>query len=165
VQQHLHASAAIGCMEMLPYLTRLCEALSLSMIGDDRAVILKVVGEGGTATCRNAESLGLIVTELVINSLKHAFNGETTAGRIAVSYEVSGTDWKLSVADNGVGKLDGVFAQPKSGLGTGIVNALARQFDAQVETLSSLQGTTVSVTHATFSGKANPKHVQQSLVA
>jgi hypothetical protein len=32
-----------------------------------------VLGQGGSATCRDSESLGFIVTELVINSLKHAF--------------------------------------------------------------------------------------------
>ena len=153
VQQHLYASAAIGSMEMQPYLTRLCEALSNSMIGDDRPIILEVVGEGGITTCRNAESLGLIVTELVINSLKYAFGADKIDGRIIVSYEVSGTDWKLTVTDNGVGKPDGVFAQPKSGLGTGIVKALAKQLEAQVETVSSGQGTTVSITHATFGSK------------
>ena len=42
VQQHLHASAAMGSMEMQPYLTRLCEALSHSMIGDERPVVPKV---------------------------------------------------------------------------------------------------------------------------
>jgi chemotaxis protein methyltransferase CheR len=124
-----------------------------------------VLGEGGIATCRNAESLGLIVTELVINSLKHAFNEDTRGGKISVAYEVSGTDWKLSVADNGVGKPDGVFAQPKSGLGTGIVAALAKQLDAQVETLSGPQGTAVSLTHATFNGKVNPTLPPKSLVA
>jgi two-component sensor histidine kinase len=157
VQQHLHASAANGSMEMQPYLTRLCEALANSMIGEDQPVILKVAGEGGTATCRNAESLGLIVTELVINSLKYAFKGSQKDGQIIVSYEIAGTDWKLSVADNGVGKPDGVFAQPKSGLGTGIVKALAKQLEARVETVSGSQGTTVSITHATFSSKNNPK--------
>ena len=90
---------------------------------------------------------------LVINSLKHAFNEVTKDGKITVAYEVSGTDWKLSVVDNGTGKPDGVFAQPKTGLGTGIVSALAKQLDAQVETLSGLQGTTVSITHATFAAK------------
>jgi two-component sensor histidine kinase len=153
VQHHLHASAAIGSMEMKPYLCNLCEALAHSMIGEDQSISLNVLGEGGSATCRDAESLGLIVTELVINALKHAFHAETKAGQITVSYEVSGTDWKLSVADNGVGKPDGVFAQPKSGLGTGIVKALARQLDSQVETLSGPTGTTVSVTHATFAGR------------
>jgi two-component sensor histidine kinase len=153
VQQHLHASAGIGSMEMQPYLTKLCEALAHSMIDEERSISLKVLGHGGSATCRDAESLGLIVTELVINSLKHAFNADTKGGQITVSYEVSGTDWKLSVVDNGIGKPDGVFAQPKSGLGTGIVKALAKQLDSQVVTLSGPKGTTVSVTHATFAGR------------
>jgi two-component sensor histidine kinase len=92
----------------------------------------------------------LIATELVINSLKHAFSENTKGGQITVAYEVSGTDWK---ADNGVGKPDGVFAQPKTGLGTGIVKALAQQLGAKVETLAGPEGTTVSVTHATFLAK------------
>jgi two-component sensor histidine kinase len=152
VQQHLHASVGIGSMEMQPYLTKLCEALAHSMIGEDKQISLRVVGHGGSANRRDAESLGLIVTELVINSLKHAFKAGTKDGQIAVSYEVSGTDWKLSVVDNGVGKPDGVFAQPKSGLGTGIVKALAKQLNSQVVTLSGPKGTAVTVTHATFAG-------------
>jgi hypothetical protein len=49
-----------------------------------------------------------------------------------------------------IGKPDGVFAQPKTGLGTGIVKALAKQLDAKLITLSSPRGTTVTITHATF---------------
>jgi two-component sensor histidine kinase len=150
VQEHLHASEAGGPIELVPYLTKLCEALSHSMIGDNRTISLKVCGEGGSATCRVAESLGLIATELVINSLKHAFAEGAKDGQITVTYDVFGTDWKLTIADNGIGKPDGVFAQPKTGLGTGIVKALAKQLDAQLVTLSGPKGTTVSVTHATF---------------
>jgi chemotaxis protein methyltransferase CheR len=125
------------------------------MIGDSRDVVLKVKG-GNTesASSRNAESIGLIVTELVINSLKHAFSDNTKDGQIIVAYEVSGSNWKLSVADNGTGKPDGVFAQPKIGLGTGIVKTLAKQLDAQMLTTSDPKGTTVSITHATFSAVA-----------
>ena len=150
VQQQLHAAAASGPIELMPYLTKLCEALSHSMIGDNRAISLKVRGEGGSASCRDAESLGLIVTELVINSLKHAFSENSKNGQITVSYDTAGTDWKLTIADNGVGNPDGVFAQPKTGLGTGIVKALAKQLNAQLVTSSGPQGTTVTVTHATF---------------
>ena len=153
VQQHLHASATSGSIEMGPYLSRLCETLATSMIGENRPISLKVSGEGGSATSRQAESLGLIATELVINSLKRAFSENTKDGQITVAYEVSGTDWKLSIADNGVGEPDGVFAQPKTGLGTGIVKALAQQLGAKVETLAGPEGTTVSVTHATFLAK------------
>jgi two-component sensor histidine kinase len=70
--------------------------------------------------------------------------------KLSITIEVSGTDWELSVADNGVGKQDGVFAQPKTGLGSGIVKALAQSLNAKVETPSGIGGTTVSVTHATF---------------
>jgi chemotaxis protein methyltransferase CheR len=155
VQAHLHSMAAAGPIAVRPYLLKLCDALSVSMISDHRDVLLKVrEGNCGNATSRDAESIGLIVTELVINSLKHAFNDKIKGGQIRVAYEVSGTDWKLSVNDNGIGKPDGVFAQPKSGLGTGIVNALAKQLDAQVVTLSGPEGTSVVVTHATFAAAA-----------
>ena len=153
VQRHLNSVAAVGSVEVRPYLTKLCEALASSMISDNRKISLKAVAGDGSTTSRQAESLGLIVTELVINALKHAFNEATTGGQIAVSYDVSGTDWKLSVTDNGIGKPDGVFAQPKTGLGTGIVSALAKQLDAQVVTSSDAKGTTVTVTHVTFAAK------------
>jgi two-component sensor histidine kinase len=123
------------------------------MIGDDRSIVLSVCGDSGRATSRKAESLGLIVTELVINSLKHAFNESSKEARVTVTYDVFGKDWKLVVIDNGIGKPDGGFAQPKSGLGTSIVSALAIQLDAQVVTVSGAQGTSVSVPHSTFGSR------------
>lgn len=155
VQQQLRASGATGPIEMLPYLTKLCETLATSMIGDSRPVSINVVSDGASATSRQAESLGLISTELVMNALKHAFPTNKTGGRITVSYDVDATNWKLSIADNGIGRPDGVFAQPKTGLGTGIVKALAQQLSATVETIANPTGTTVSVTHATFAAKGH----------
>jgi two-component sensor histidine kinase len=154
VQRQIHASGAGGPIKIAPYLSSLCKTLATSMIGETRPISLKVVGEEGTATSRQAESLGLIVTELVMNALKHAFPGDKVEGQIIVAYDVEGTNWKVSVADNGIGKPDSVFAQPKTGLGTGIVKALAQQLDAKVETLSGPGGTTVSIIHATFPTKA-----------
>jgi chemotaxis protein methyltransferase CheR len=153
VQKQLHASASAGAIEIAPYLSKLCESLAHSMIGDTRPIALKVVGEAGSATSRQAESLGLIVTELVMNALKHAFPDDKAKGQITVAYDMIGTNWKLSITDNGIGKPAGGFAQGKSGLGTGIVKALAHQLDAQVETLAGPEGTTVSITHATFPTK------------
>jgi two-component sensor histidine kinase len=150
VQQQLSASMIIGPVEMVPYLTRLCDALAASMIRNARPVTLKVVGTAGSLSSRQAESIGVITTELVMNSLKHAFPGESMKGQINVAYGVDGTNWKLSVADNGIGKPDGVFAQPKTGLGTGIVKALAQELEARVETMAGPEGTIVSITHATF---------------
>jgi two-component sensor histidine kinase len=153
LQEHLHASGAVGPIDIGPYLAKLCDALATSMIGDTRPVSLEVCGDGGSTTSREAECLGLIATELVMNALKHGFPGDRTDGRITVGYDAAGTNWKLSVADNGIGRPDGVFAQVKTGLGTSIVKALAQQLGAQVETLAGPQGTTVSVTRATFAAK------------
>jgi two-component sensor histidine kinase len=153
VQRHLHFPESSGSIELAPYLTKLCEAISVSMIGDDRSITLKICGDSGRATNRTAESLGLIVTELVINSLKHAFNEKSKDARITIAYDVFGKDWKLVVEDNGIGKPDGVFAQPKAGLGTSIISALASQLDAQVVTVSGPQGTMVSVIHSTFGSR------------
>jgi PAS domain-containing protein len=61
-----------------------------------------------------------------IKAIKHAFNGTTKDGAITVAFDVSET-----VTDNGIGNPAVVFAQPKTGLGTGIVNALAKQLDAK----------------------------------
>jgi len=155
VQEQLSASGILGPIDMVPYLSRLSDTLATSMIADDRPITLKVIGRGGSATSREAESLGLIATELVMNAVKHAFPSDKIDGRIVIGYDVDGTNWKLSVADNGVGKQDGVIAQSKTGLGTGIVKALAQQLGAKVETLADPSGTTVSITHATFWTKEN----------
>lgn len=144
VQQHLHVSAASGVIDLIPYLSKLCAALSYSMVGDNRPISIAVRGDGGSVIARKAESLGLIVTELVINSLKHAFSHPTKDGLIVVSYDVMGNGWKLSIADNGIGKQD-PFTPPKGGLGTGIVNALAQQLGAEIGIISGPDGTTVTV--------------------
>ena len=113
------------------------------MIGDSRPISLKVEADAGNAISRDAVSLGLIVTELVMNALKHAFPGEKPDAAIVVSYRVSGTDWKLTVSDNGVGKPDVSASQTKPGLGTSLIKALTRQLDALVDTVSGSHGTAV----------------------
>jgi two-component sensor histidine kinase len=154
LQEHLHASGAGGPVGIMPYLSKLCESLATSMTGDIRPIALKVRGDGGSTNSRQAECLGLIVTELVMNALKHAFPDDKSDNQISVAYEAAGTNWKLSVTDNGIGRPpDGDFAQPKPGLGTSIIRALAQQLGAEVATLSGPKGTTVSITHATFSVK------------
>jgi two-component sensor histidine kinase len=150
VQQHLHISGTAGPIEMGPYLSKLCESLTSSMISNNRPISLSVSSERGSVTSRDAVSLGLIVTELVLNAIKHAFPTDKIDHRITVAYDVAGTNWKLSVADNGIGKRTDAFAQAKAGLGTSIVKALAQQLDARVEVSSGPHGTTVSVAHATF---------------
>jgi PAS domain S-box-containing protein len=153
VQQHLHVEGGGKPIEIGAYLTKLCETLARSMIGDSRPISLKVMADPGAAMSREAVSIGLVVTELVMNALKHAFPAPNTDAAILVRYDVAGTDWKLTVSDNGVGKPDTSASGTKPGLGTSLIKALTRQLDANLDTASGPRGTAVSITHATFKSK------------
>jgi two-component sensor histidine kinase len=150
VQQHLHASERCDQIAMGPYLSRLCESLAASMIGDSRPISLQVLVNGGTAESGKAVSLGLIVTELVINALKYGFPNDRPDARVVVSYQIDGPDWTLVVSDNGIGKPDIISTPAKGGLGTTLVKALAQDLDATVEAVSGKGGMHVSLTHTTF---------------
>jgi PAS domain S-box-containing protein len=147
VQQQLHASGHGEPIELGPYLSRLSDALAAAMIGDSRPIIVKVEADAGTALSGEAMSIGLIITELVINALKHAFPGGS-GGEILISYVVDGANWRLSVSDNGIGLRQDGHGDGRTGLGTSIVEALAHQLKANVETTSRLPGMIVSIVHA-----------------
>jgi len=150
VQLHLHASSGIERIDVGTYLTKLCGALASSMVGEQQPITVKVMTDEGTVDSARAVSLGLIVTELVINAIKYAFPADKADAQILITYEVEGSDWKLTVSDNGVGKVPGEAPQVPTGLGTTIVNALAKQLDAQLELDGGDAGLRVSVTHSSF---------------
>lgn len=149
VQQQLHASVEGEQIGIGRYLTKLCETLAASMIEESRPISISVVAGAGTMISSSAVSLGLIVTELVINALKHAFPESKKAGHVVVGYEIDGTNWRLSVSDDGVG-MPNQKPAVVTGLGTALMKALAQQMDAQIDIATGPTGTTVSVTHATF---------------
>ncbi len=145
VQQHLAASR-LGEVEIRTYLVQLCKSLGASMIFDTKVLSIEVIVDDSVTNADVSVSLGLVVTELVINSLKHAFPGHR-AGKIVVQYKSEGRNWTLSVSDNGVG----MPTEPhsgKPGLGTNIVEALAKRLEAEVEVSDANPGTFVSIVHA-----------------
>jgi two-component system, sensor histidine kinase PdtaS len=138
------AASRLGDVALRGYFTDLCDSIGASMIGDYDQLSLEVAVDGSVAKAEVSVSLGLIVTELAINALKHAFPRHRH-GKILVDYRSDGPAWTLSVRDTGVG-------MPKDpgrpGLGTGIVEALARQLGASVAVTAANPGTKVSIAHA-----------------
>jgi two-component sensor histidine kinase len=162
VQQQLRVSKHHDLIEIGPYLSHLCETLAGSMIGERRAITLEVHAQQGTATSSQAVSIGLIVTELVLNALKHAFPDDHSEGRVLVVYDVAESNWRLTVSDDGIGRSDDAVQITTPGLGTNIIEALAKQLDARVEGAMNESGTTVSVTHAPFASRLpTPETVAQ----
>jgi two-component sensor histidine kinase len=145
VQEHLHAADGIDQIEVSNYLTTLCGSLATSMVGEGRPIAIKVVADKSMIDSAHAVSVGLIVTELLINAIKYAFPVTRLGAQIVVTYKVDGADWKLTVADNGVGKATPIGEAKSGGLGTAIVEALVKQLHATAVTMSSAKGLSVSV--------------------
>jgi len=150
VQRHLHASEGIDQIEASSYLTKLCSSLASSMVAEGQPIAIKVMAHPGMIGSDKAVSLGLIVTELVINAIKYAFPSAKPDAMILVTYEIDAADWKLTVSDNGVGIGVGDANGHNSGLGTAIVQALVKQLDAVIDAVSGGEGLKISITRATF---------------
>jgi two-component sensor histidine kinase len=144
LQQHLKATGMGEEIEVGAYLSTLCEALSGSVVRERRPITLSVAAGQAAVRSEQAVSIGLIVTELVINALKYAFSVDIAAGEIVVGYKVNGAEWALSVSDNGGGMLEKPDKK-STGLGTTLVKALAQQLGAQVEIKTGKNGTVVSI--------------------
>jgi two-component sensor histidine kinase len=127
------------------YLTDLCHSIGASMIHDSEQILLEVTTDETVMGSHDSVSLGLIVTELVINALKHAFP-DRRRGKIAVGFQSDGPNWKLTIHDDGIGMPVGA-STPKAGLGTSIVEALAKQLGAVVQVTDGKPGTMVSIGH------------------
>ncbi|MDB5459201.1 MAG: histidine kinase [Caulobacteraceae bacterium] len=141
VQQHLQFT--LGDVDVAPYLTKLCASLASSMIGEARGLTIEVRSDEAVISSREAVSLGLVTTELVINALKHAFPGGRP-GVITTVYERGPEGWRLSVDDDGVGMTPDPPAST-GGLGTSIIAGLARQLGADVAISHAAPGMKVTV--------------------
>lgn len=128
-----------------PYLSQLCISIGASMIFDHDKLAIVTNVDGTRVESEISISLGLVVTELVINSLKHGFPGDR-AGCITVEYANRDDDWTLTVRDNGVGMPENPVAA-QAGLGTNIIQALAKQLHADIHVTDLSPGTKVSLVH------------------
>jgi two-component sensor histidine kinase len=149
VQRHL-ASSSPGDVALAPYFAQLCESLGASMIHDSKQLSIEVTVDNSVVTANVSVSLGLIITELVINALKHAFP-ERRHGKIKIDYRSNGSGWTLSVVDDGIGMPIGAD-KAKPGLGTGIVEALARQMEGVVHVVNANPGTAVTLVYDRAAG-------------
>jgi two-component system, sensor histidine kinase PdtaS len=140
------AASRLGNVVLRDYFTDLCATIGASMINDHDQLTLSVSVDDSVTKADDSVSLGLIVTELVINALKHAFPGHRK-GKILVDYRSHGATWTLSVRDTGVG-VPKDHASAKPGLGTGIVESLANQLGASVRLEPARPGTLVSILRA-----------------
>ncbi|MDB5421265.1 MAG: signal transduction histidine kinase, partial [Brevundimonas sp.] len=147
VQSQLYASGGLNQIEIGVYLTKLCASLASSMIGENHPIVLRVDADHGMIGSDKAVSMGLIVTELVINAIKYAFPVNRPDALIVVAFESDDEAWTLSISDNGVGQTVPSAPSATGGLGTAIVEALVKQLEATL-VIHTSPGMTVTIRKA-----------------
>lgn len=86
---------------------------------------------------------GLIVNELISNSLKHAFP-ESRSGRVSLMIKQNGENVLMQVMDDGVGMKTHEVAVDGSKLGLSLIKSLSRQLNGKLS-LESINGTRIEI--------------------
>jgi two-component sensor histidine kinase len=141
LHQMLYQADTIGRVRMDEYLRALALHVRGSNAGDEIQMIFAL--EPITLDMDRAIPCGLIVTELLTNCLKHAFQGRP--GQVTLGLRrLEDAQYELSVADDGGGTSEDI-AQSGS-LGLRLVRALARQLAGTLDWEARPAGTNVRLT-------------------
>lgn len=131
-----------GRVAFAPYLYGIGQRIGQSLLVKGGNVRIRVLCRPITLEAETATNIGLVVTELLINAIKHAFP-DGRRGTICVSFHPQGAGWILAVSDNGVGR----SAETRHGLGSRIVPALAMQLGAELTEQHARPGSRLLMIH------------------
>ena len=139
LQEQLYRSQDFSGVKLKEYVQTLMSFLFRSYLKGEHGVVLQLDVSETTVTLEEAMPLGLILNEVVSNSLVHALKGRSE-GKIAVRIEECGEELRMEVEDDGVG-LDPSFDKNASeGLGLQLVSSLAGQLLGSFEFLKPGSG-------------------------
>jgi two-component sensor histidine kinase len=127
-------------VDVCAYLRPLCEAIVRSQL-EYRGIRLTLVEHSFLLSSMRCWMLGMILTELVFNSVRHAFQAKPEGGEIHVEVQPRGRLVECRIQDNGMGA-----ATVKAGYGLKIVEALARRLDGAINHQFSAQGCVATLT-------------------
>lgn len=133
------------------YLREIAKATSASLLGGRSGIEIKVEAEALEIDSDRAVPFGLLVNELVTNSIKHAFPGG--AGHIVLSVKQIGAEIELTVADDGIGTPEAALVRAPEKHGADYLAIFVRQLRGRMITPTShAPGTVVKVFLPMISG-------------
>jgi two-component sensor histidine kinase len=141
IHQKLYQGENLGSIEMKDYFLNLGEGILDTFNAEDK-VKIECAMDTLELDVDTAVPIGLIVNELLTNSLKYAFP-ENRNGTIQISLSQATPEiLSLKVTDNGVGK-DSGMAPKGTGFGSQLIQLLTQQLNGSMTEISE-NGTMVS---------------------
>jgi two-component sensor histidine kinase len=140
----LYQSEDLAVVDFSKYVRRVADHLFRSYTADNRQIRLRTELEPVGLELDDALPSGLLISEVISNSLKHGFP-EGREGEIRIRlWRQSATTVALVLSDNGVGLPEGLDWTKSRSLGLRLVRALAEQLRANLE-IQSQGGTEVKL--------------------
>ncbi|MCK9150879.1 histidine kinase dimerization/phosphoacceptor domain -containing protein [Methanobacterium alcaliphilum] len=93
-------------------------------------VDLKLDIQKGTLDVDKAIPLGLIITEIMVNSFKHAFVDD--GGEINITLSKTGDLFELTISDNGIGIPEDFDFRTQGNMGMTLINGLIDQIEGNI---------------------------------
>jgi PAS domain S-box-containing protein len=147
LHETLYRSDNLAQLDLPSYLTSLCGRLFRALAPASGRLALHLDLASANVETDQALSCGLLVNELVSNSLKHAFaDGQDGTVTVALRWVEYGTRLQLSVRDTGAGLPAGWEQRRATSLGLNLVSDLAQQLGGALEVGDSPPGSAFSVT-------------------
>lgn len=137
IHERLYKTTDLKSIGTAEYVSSLVRELVNTYLADPGSVELSIdIGEDVALDVSTLIPCGLIINELVTNSLKYAF-AEGQKGRLSIVLNrTSGQRHRLEIRDSGVGLPEKFNMEAASGIGLKIVTALVNQMDGNLEARS-----------------------------
>ena len=144
IHERLYQSTDLKRIDFGEYITSLANELFHTYVADPSLIELKINVEDIFLDINTAIPLGLIVNELITNSLKHAFP-DGISGEINVDFHPIDAHYEFIVKDNGIGFPEDIDYQNTESLGLQMVTSLTDQIDGEMK-LNRNNGTEFKIT-------------------
>ena len=132
IHERLYQATDLKRIDFGEYISALATELFHTYVSDHGLIELKINVEDIFLDINTAIPLGLIVNELITNSLKHAFP-DGNNGEINVEFGQLDNHYEFTVRDNGIGFPKGIDFENSDSLGLRIVSSLTDQIDGHIK--------------------------------
>jgi two-component sensor histidine kinase len=126
IHELLYEAKDLSSIDFGEYLTRLAQDLDSLYAAEFRPIRITVEANATGVDIGQAVPCALIVNELVMNAVKHAFPN-TEPGRIEIRMRREEAGYVLEVADNGIGLPADIDPSNSSTMGLQLVSLLTEQ--------------------------------------
>ncbi len=177
IHERLSKSEDFGIIDFAKYTDDLVKYLFKTFMVDNDQITVNINAHGISLDIDTAVPCGLIINEIVTNSIKHAFPGTISSGseyvpedvtkynkhpesansflcpiencKIDINLSLSHNDYILEVMDNGIGLPEDFNFRYSETTGMQMVNVLVRQLDGLID-LENKNGTGFKITFTEF---------------